>query len=185
MKLCILGCGRSGTSYTASMLNSAGLRIGHEYPGQDGSVGGIFWKKTRRNLLDYDVIWHQVRNPIHTIASLTTLKPASFTEYMFELGSPRCAMPQSSLCRAMLVWLMYTEWADRYATYTYQVEDFDRVFPRIMALYGKHCQPIQSISKKLNTRPHATVRFRHLMRAHPTMAELVRFRGIKYGYWGR
>ena len=82
----ITGCGRSGTMYMAKMLQSAGLDVGHEALGQDGVVSSIWavaddWYPSyhqQRKRPAFDVVLHQVREPLATIGSLTTAQPGSW-----------------------------------------------------------------------------------------------------------
>ena len=38
LKVLVIGCGRSGTLYTATVLQLLGIDVGHELPGRNGMV---------------------------------------------------------------------------------------------------------------------------------------------------
>ena len=80
--------GRSGTHYAASLLQSAGLRVGHECYGPDGVVswlhvgkGEIAGRAVDPERTTYGTIIHLVRHPLNVISSSTTMMRISF-EFM-------------------------------------------------------------------------------------------------------
>jgi hypothetical protein len=69
VKFLITGYPRSGTKYTAKVLNKTSLDVGHEFKGKDGCVS---WKHLPK-ALDFDLVLHQVRNPLKVIGSSHTI----------------------------------------------------------------------------------------------------------------
>jgi hypothetical protein len=83
----VTGCPRSGTAYTAGLLQAHGLDIPHERVGRDGTVSWMFavdapgimgHKGQRRGDYEWKQVVHLVRHPVKCIASLTTIKPSSW-----------------------------------------------------------------------------------------------------------
>ena len=81
-KKTILGIGhpRTGTGYTSKLLQSMGLKVGHEVMGIDGIVAWQFaadrkpWpyisRETSRDDYDFQITIYNVRNPITSIPSI-------------------------------------------------------------------------------------------------------------------
>lgn len=184
-KVCILSHGRSGTVYTATVLNKIGIKIGHEVHGKDGTVGGTIWKSSkRRTLADYNHVLHQVRNPLAAISSITTVRQATLRRYCSEIGFPHCIIPTDRLEAAMLSWVMFTTWADDHAEWVFQVEDMPKIFGRLCHYFGVTSAPeLPVIGKDLNSRHHPLFTMTDLRTANCSLAEMVYFKGIQYGYW--
>ena len=70
-KIIIIGCGRSGTGYIHKFFQRAGLDFGHEVEMQNGQSNHY---KTFDDLSEYDVILHQIREPLKVISSLQTFR---------------------------------------------------------------------------------------------------------------
>ena len=185
MSVCILSCGRSGTVYTATVLNKLGLDVGHEVPGKDGTVGAIFWKGFVRNLSDYDHVIHQVRNPVDVISSFVTAQRNTEKLYCRDIGFADCYLPTNKLESSMLVWLLYTNWADRHSRFAYQVEDMPEAFPGLCQLFGlPKDTPLPEVSTTTHSRPHEKYGLEDMADVNPALTEMVRAKIIQYGYQG-
>lgn len=183
-KVCILSHGRSGTVYTAEVLKAVGLRVGHELPGPDGAVGGIFWKGYKRKLAEYDHVLHQVRHPLRTISSSVTWRRRTHRMYARQLGYRRALIPKDPLEAAMFSWVIYTTWADHYAEWRFRVEDMTEIFPRLYSYFGTDEQKsCPSLPLNLNTREHREYGMRDLAKTNGVLADIIHFKGVLYGYW--
>ena len=131
-RLLIVGCGRSGTQYTAHVLSRAGYRFGHERPEQNGSID---WRGVVRSTDGYDVVWHQVRHPLLVIASCHTIMAKSW-RYVYK-NEPRIEPRHSILKRCMGYWLYWNERASQMASRTYRVEDMKMVLPDLIEALGE------------------------------------------------
>lgn len=193
----ITGCGRSGTKYTAAVLQSLGIDVGHEQPGKDGEVG---WKGLYRLLSgqphSYRKIIHQVRHPLDTISSLRT-----HTNYL--LDSVAQFFPTRSvvtttdgkLHRCMEYWYQWNKLAEHQASWTYRIEDFPSAFPALCEVLGLSGFPEKwpEIPDNLNTR--RTKRFERFQQEPVTWEKLesidselthrVRELATQYGYSDR
>lgn len=112
----VIGCGFSGTEYTAKWFQMHGLDIRHERFGHDGIV---YWKWTIEDLPKEAIIWHVVRHPLHTISSLTELKPSKWNFIEYHLGRRPEDTP---LKKAMLYWHYWNQVAAEKASCTFRVE---------------------------------------------------------------
>lgn len=126
----ITGVARSGTMYTWKLLSSAGLDIGHE--DRLGIDGIVSWEWA---VLDdqypswhevgpqpkFDVILHQVRDPLMTINSFCT--PSINQESWDYLYRHIPIDPEAPLLqRAAEAWYWWSLMARRRASWSYQVE---------------------------------------------------------------
>src|SRR6188472_3358246 len=113
--LLITGCGRSGTHFTARLLQEMGLDVGHETVGKDGAaswkhiVSGTFvyvGKNRTQEIRDenFTPILHQVRHPLKVIASMQTFSPSTWG-FMAQFISLDLKTPV--IARAMQGWV---EW---------------------------------------------------------------------------
>lgn len=77
-RLLIVGCARSGTSYTASLLSAVGLSVGHERtfgpgamrpgPGSSHEVSWLAVPQVEHLKKDW-IVLHQVRDPLPVVSS--------------------------------------------------------------------------------------------------------------------
>lgn len=75
----ITGCGRSGTTFSSELFRQLGILIGDEKICRDGISS---WKEAIKPnwklQLQYNYIFHQVRNPVDCINSFQTISPISW-----------------------------------------------------------------------------------------------------------
>jgi len=74
MRLMIAAPTRSGTSYMTHVLQSAGVRVRHENwrrkeGRSDPTFSSVGYTFVQDNPDEYDIIFHQLRNPLHQMAS--------------------------------------------------------------------------------------------------------------------
>jgi hypothetical protein len=129
----VTGCGRSGTLYIARVLQRLGLDVGHERLGRDGIVSSL-WAVTDSKYPPYhqqgpypmfNIVLHQVREPLATIGSLTTAQPISWDWTCKHIDVDRGA---PVLRRAAEYWLRWNELCEHQAAYTYRIESLNEVW---------------------------------------------------------
>lgn len=162
--LLVTGCGRSGTTYIARLLQAGGLRIEHEAMRQDGTVSWFFavdsgsmppWGDSGGkpiNAYRFEHIVHQVRQPLQAIGSSQTLQPASWD---FAAQFIPLKAGDTPLLRGMKYWLHWNLLAQKKAHYTYRVEALGDVQG-----FDAFCRAIG--------RPKLAARHEKLMAAAPT-----------------
>lgn len=137
-KLLILGCGRSGTSYMAKLLATAGLDIFHERPG--GSDGLVSWPMLFNSYSpwgpieeypEYQHTFHQVRNPLHVMTSWkVNLPDLNRDEWHFiRKHIPEMSESDSLLVHCAKYWYYWNKKIEERAEWRYRIEDIETVFP--------------------------------------------------------
>jgi hypothetical protein len=184
----ICGCGRSGTKYTATVLQRLGLDVGHERLGKDGIVSSM-WALDVAEYPPYheqgpqpefDVILHQVRNPLDTIGSLTTALPSSWAWNAKHLPLQITWEP---VRKAAVYWYYTNKHIERRAEWTYQVESLPWKWHEwcerldINAEYGQ----VVDIPKNVNSREHQTVQWFDICKATELWPEIL-VMAKRYGY---
>ena len=135
----ITGSGRSGTKYISQVLQRCGLDVGHEKMGADGIVSGFYCFEADSYpghnhpapRPDFDLILHQVRHPLKTIASIQTGHSSEWASQF--ILAEQDALPLRWACS---YWLAYNESAERQAEFTYRIEDLEEAWPEIQQLLG-------------------------------------------------
>lgn len=161
----VTGCGRSGTQYTAALLNRLGLAVGHESLGPDGVASWCMavdssdapWGSGRHGL-SFAHVFHQVRHPLDVIPSLTTFAPASW-EFIARFIPIDPEEP--ILRRAAKYWLFWNERAEKLAEWRYPIEEISEQFDAFCTRLGipARREAIDHTSRMTNSR-----RFRPVMR---------------------
>ncbi len=140
-RLLVTGCGRSGTKFTAVLLQRLGLDVRHEQMGRDGIAAWALavsspitppWGPAAAHYR-FDEVYHQVRHPLAVIASAATFKNESW-EYIYAHTSTSAA--DAMVIRGAKYWLEWNLNAERMATWRYRVEDLDDVFDQFCARIG-------------------------------------------------
>lgn len=130
----VTGCARSGTTYTADVLRSAGVAAGHERVLTSDGV------QDEPHPLDVTcfapphlplagvLVVHQLRTPLDVIASLvgramvTRRQPGSFWPFVTR-HLPEADEYLEWAQRAACYWLRWNAWAAAHADYTWRVHD--------------------------------------------------------------
>lgn len=135
LKVLVTGCGRSGTKFTALLLQRLGLDVRHEKLGRDGIAAWPLAVRTPTTPWGpavaperFGEIFHQVRHPLAVIRSVVTFKPDSWT-YVYAHTSASAADPL--VLRGAKYWLEWNEHAERIATWRYRIEDVAAVFDEL------------------------------------------------------
>lgn len=185
-RILILGHPRSGTLYTTVVLRTLGLQVEHERQGKEGSVTGQFWYGDWK-LENYDIILHQVRNPLKVIASCTKMRirnPKVIT-HLAEISGTKMTQQQAKnkVLRYMVTWLGFVKWVDSICAWRYRVEDMPNVFPKICEEFGLSTDtPLPAIPDNVNHLEHRTLTYSDLRKLDKDLAEQIYAKACKYGY---
>lgn len=171
----IIGCPRSGTKYTAMVLRKLGYDVGHEEWGDGGMVG---WRFPTEKLTG--VTLHQVRDPLATIGSLTTIADYSW-KYISRYAPVE--LPWALDRRCAETWLYWNRMAETAAGWTYRVESLPEIWDEWcnnLGVEGDY-KKIKSIPKDTHHRNHASWTWERVYRATP-LADEIRNLAEEYGY---
>jgi hypothetical protein len=154
----VTGCGRSGTKYTAELLQKLGLDIRHEEMGADGIATWCMavdsedspWGGGRRGIR-FGAILHQVRHPLKVIPSLTTFTAPSWE--FIEKHIP-CPANEPILLRAAKYWYYWNEQTEKVATWRYRIETLPNVFQEFCTRAGvnANADALEHTSTMVNSR---------------------------------
>lgn len=142
--LLIVGCARSGTSYTANILQKSGLDIPHEKMGKDGAVSWYLasrpsYRKRRINLkkFQFEHVFHQTRDPLKTISSVYFSEDRHSWSYILK-QIPEIKADDSHLVKCAKYWYYWNLKAESFAEWRYRVEDFEQIFDEFSSRIGKN-----------------------------------------------
>jgi hypothetical protein len=178
-KLRIIGCGRSGTRYSASLFQGLGLDITHELDqpveksaGRDG-ISSWFLAVDDPNPpngpsdigIDFQYTIHQVRHPLLVIASFAqfilkegTRSPEFIGKHIpglkEDLDTNELSLKQKLILQAARYWYEWNLLAEKKATETVQLEELDKHLARICDILEIPFDPgiMDQISRKTNER---------------------------------
>ncbi len=187
----IIGCGRSGTTYTAKTLQQLGLDFGHERLRLNGIASWYLGSGQARvpfgpsmkqlAWLDVPVV-HQVREPLSAISSCLAIGKPS--RYFLRNESP-VFWAESRLCFAMRYWFYWNQKCERIASYTYQVEELDNHLAEILSIGGfkvPERHEHSKVSRKTNARSHPIVNWNQVFEEDSVLAAEIQELGKRYGY---
>ena len=125
----ITGCARSGTTYTAKLLQEGGLRVGHERVRRSGLCSWDLavdpeegrWH-VRRGQYQFAHIFHQVRHPLKTISSVYSTEDGASWNYI-RSQLPQILDTDSHLLKCAKYWYYWNLAAEKRAEWTYRLED--------------------------------------------------------------
>jgi hypothetical protein len=178
-KLLIIGCGRSGTLYSAEVFRALGLNIHHERDvvtdpecGQDGYASWFLTVDDPQPPYgpsalgcDFQYILHQVRDPLKVIASFAQFilqkgekSPAFLEKHIPDfnegMDNSDLSLKEKLILQSCRYWYHWNFLAEKKASETVQIEKLELLLPRLSADLGLAYQPefINSISKETNQR---------------------------------
>lgn len=202
MSVLILACSRSGTKFTAELMQNLGYQFGHEEVLEDGGIGWQFAaeghynpKRIKPDPADYDRVLHQVRHPLDAIASMQTHTHGMKQWIAKDLGLQ--GLDSGGLRLLMNYWLEWNLRAEKVSSWTYQVEsialchthDSDQFLERvgyfrrigIGELPDGDDHPHWPASNT-NKRPHTKLLWSDLYEAHFGLAKDIELAARRYGY---
>lgn len=204
------GCGRSGTTYIATLMTQAGIEIGHESIGKQGIAAwqivgvpdeslpmglNIRKRKLKGDKIEFlpiqeilkqaTVIFHQVRDPIKVIPSFYTITKPFWSRVVRHMPID---LQASTLEKAITYWYYNNLKAEEISDYRYKIEDIDTELNQI-SLRIK--QPIDKrvlevVSRKKNTRQskdgYKDVTWKDVQQTIPQLYDDIVDLAVKYGY---
>jgi hypothetical protein len=188
--LIIIGCGRSGTTYTSKKLKSLGIDIGHERLKKHGISSWYLVSDQKKvpigpnfkqiEKLGFPFV-HQVRNPLNAISSMQAISWISFKFLSNEI--PIDFKNDSKILKAMKCWYYWNLKAETKAVFTYQIEKFDQNLDELLEL-GKFPHPKEkfNIDTKTNSREHTDLSWDDLSKEDDELSTKIKKLAIKYGY---
>ena len=121
---------------------------------------------------------HQVRNPLHVLASLATISDRSwrYMAWRAQIGTRR------DLAGYVDAWLWWTHAANQQADYTYRVEDLAAAWGTLMDIVPSLApwgMVQQGVSRTANSRPHGELTWARIIDTPngPALADAARTRG--------
>lgn len=194
--LLITAVGRSGTHYTARLLQEMGLDIPHEAVGRDGTASwkhittGSFvvkkrWKRRRETFIDssgFTTVLHQTRHPLKVIASMQTFSEPTW-RYMAQFTS--LTMDQPTLRRAMVGYLEWNRLIEARAHWRFQIEQLPAVFDAFCRHAGLQRRPLPELPREARdsrTQRYEPVGWADLAGEDAALAEQLKQMAGAYGY---
>jgi hypothetical protein len=163
------------------MIKAHGLKFGHETRG-DQTDGAISYFKIHY-LHKFDVILHQVRDPLKTISSaVTVLAKRTHNEFHILFDMEKADREKSKLYQVMLTWLILNELAEK-AEWRYKIEDIDEVYPELCRRFNM--QPKEGfppLDRCVNTRPHPMLAWDDLDKEDYALSQRIKEKTKQYGY---
>lgn len=182
-KLLVIGCGRSGTMFTAHLLPHLGLAVGHEQIDRDGMVS---WKEVVQPYwklrLQYRYIFHQVREPISCINSIKTISETSWNY----IASYIPVKEDDSLdIKAAKYWYYWNKMAEKKASLTIKMEELESWVPFFVEKFHlQYNYPEDFFTKPINSRKQNLQKldWDTLNKASPEIHDKVAGLAYSYGY---
>jgi len=194
--LLITAVGRSGTHYTARLLQAMGLDVPHEAVGRDGAASwkhittGRFvvkkrGKRPRETFIDgsgFTTILHQTRHPLKVIASMQTFSEPTW-QYMAQFTT--LTLDQPVLKRAMLGYLQWNRLIEARADWRFQIEQLPDVFDEFCRRAGLEPRPLPDLPREARdsrTERYRPLQWADLQRQDPDLTTGLRQMARIYGY---
>lgn len=138
----ITGCARSGTHYIAKVFRLHGLEVSHEGDARYGIVSWTMavdsdhspWGPAANNYY-FKHIFHQVRHPLKTIASVMTTEPKRSWHFICK-EVPDIKLKDPLIVRAAKYWYYWNLKAESKAEMTYRLEDASSALPEMSRILG-------------------------------------------------
>jgi glycosyltransferase involved in cell wall biosynthesis len=187
MKILITGHARSATGYFSKLMQGAGLDVGHEVVGRNGTSswlhafpgGSVSWLGDIEPV-EFDHVVHVVRHPLNVIASAQTLRRETW-EYMAR--ALEIELPEDPIDRAMLTWIKWNELIEKKLrpALTIRAEDARSRWADLMKLIG--CtSSFPSVPVGVNSRPHPMLLWTDLEKKNTDLVAAVKEKAVALGY---
>ena len=201
MKRLITGCGSAGTKYISRVLKRLGYSMPHERMGHGGSVSFYAVGLQEDIRADFDVILHQVREPIASISSIHTMRFWEMDEVSLSGVNILKTMPQlrdeNYTLQCAKYWYWWNLAAEKMSSQTYRIEELTsgnnpemfkcwRDTLQLSAVgYADFLDAMQS-TKKTNTRvkrsEYREISWGSLAALDPHLTDKIRSLASRYGY---
>lgn len=156
----ITGCARSGTLFMTQVLIKCGLKVKHECRAEDGVVSWLMAVDSEKTPYgppykaeDYAYIFHQVRCPLKTIASVYSNEPPDSWAFIEE-HLPQIHHKDSKLVKCVKYWIYWNKAAEEKALFTYRLEDAEEALAKMSIVLGRELSPeaLKLVPKDTNHR---------------------------------
>ncbi len=131
MPFLITGPPRSGTQYVANVLYRLGHRVDHEAMAEDGVVS---WFHAHQHPDLFAPIVRQTREPLATIASITTIRDRLEIRNVRSIDGKRNYDDDDMMAAATFFVTISAFFDSLDVAYTYKVEDLPRVLPELLGV---------------------------------------------------
>ena len=176
----ITGVIRSGTKYVSHCLQAIGVDMPHERYGSYGIVSPLHDFKLEKD----NVILHQIRNPLKSLTTMTTLLPQTWDRFHPIIG--QVDTQYNSLRQMMHLWISWRERIEGVEVYHYRVEDIEQEWANILELLEVDFKPFPNhVSTATNTRMNKNKKYLtkdDLYATDKPMAEKIISKALQYGY---
>lgn len=180
-KIIIIGLPRNGSNFISKAFRENGIDVYHEDVGKDGISSWVLASKgdvvylgpTYHQVLkkyDYQVkLYHQIREPISTISSITTISKPSwlYIEKYVNLDSAN-----SLLHKSMIFWLEWNKRCEDMTDNWYQLDNYQTYFNLKKDLKNKN----------INSRKHKNYELENLYKEDKKLTDEIIKYSEKYGY---
>jgi hypothetical protein len=184
-RVLITGCQKAGMGFISNLLVEVGVQVGVTKMGRDGNVD---WRRPYSDNAEYDIILHQVREPMADIEA--SLEMGDWAWNFICSKESRITMDDSVLLRSMKYWLYWNQRAQAAAEWTYRMESLPGVLDKIMeaiGLIGRNLDVVDAMSTKfhkqrLSREAKGKLTIGDVMGEDRAIGEFVDFMGKSYGY---
>jgi hypothetical protein len=200
----VIGNSRSGTAWFTKVLKAAGLDVGHEFVGPDGTVSCYFFIDTPRypvspttspvgkvahvgeQYSDYqfDVTLHIVRNPLKCIGSIWSTMQTQHQLWLEEFKViPEGLKPK--FMKSMFTWLAVNKLCEKEADFRFQLEEVSAKWPKICKLLGLPKQRLPRIPVTNKSRGiflAKSITWRDMQKMAPAKCAEIARMARRYGY---
>lgn len=180
-KILIIGLPRNGSTFISQAFRLNGIDVGHESIGKDGISSWVLASKSdieylgptyNQVLKKYDNqvnLFHQIREPIQTISSITTISNKSwrYVENYVDLKRSN-----SLLHKSMIFWLEWNKRCEDMTDNRYQLDNYQKYFNLKEDL----------TSKNVNSRKHKNYNLDDMYKVDKKISEEILNYCEKYGY---
>lgn len=191
--IAILGCGRSGTTYTSELFKQYGYRVGHERLLLHGISSWlltsdqekVLWGPSRSEIVRLGLpLVHQVRDPLKVISSCQATSQQSWDFLAAEISIAR---DDSTVLKGMKYWYYWNLKSEQLASFTYRVEELDTIFPQLCQIGSFEMKnlmgsQVDALEKNVNTRRHSQLSWKDIELEDYALASKIRDLAIRYGY---
>lgn len=178
----ITGCGRSGTTYITKVLQNNGVPAFHERCDADCAVSWkLLFEKDRKK--HYQVVLHQIRNPLDCISSMTTAGANSWK--FIQNRIPEISPADPIIVKSAKYWYYWNKRAESISSLSYPIEHLSTYLPainRLLKIDIKY-ETLTQISNTTNTRKHCSITWEYLRKNLPKeLFNNIQAYAKKYGY---
>lgn len=187
----IVGCGRSGTTFSSKYLTRHGFRVGHEnlrfngisswfLTATDSKVPQGPGFKTIRDL-GFNII-HQVREPLTCISSIQTISKPNW--HFIGTHIPIDPDSDSEILKAMKYYFYWNKMAEEMTDKLVRVEHFQtEILPHIKRQLKKPGKDKEISGKdRVNTRKYSSLTWEDLEREDAELTKKIKEMATRYDY---